>query len=86
MHKKHRISEDTKRHRATWRCAHCGRFIEYDEGFADREDRGDDCSSVLMFCNEAHADAFHGGKPVLDEMECRILRRVRSGHFATTAA
>lgn len=81
MHKKHKVSDDTKLHRATWRCAHCGRYIEYDEGFSDREDRNDDCSSVLMFCGETHADAFHAPKtPKPDPFMAELNASLRADH------
>lgn len=57
---KRKISEETARDRETYRCAQCGKFIEHEtDGFFDREDRANDCSTVLLFCNEAHADKFH---------------------------
>jgi hypothetical protein len=60
MHTKRKVSDDAKRTRETYRCAFCGKFIRYEtDGFFDREDRMDESSSVLVFCNEAHADANH---------------------------
>ena len=58
-----KISDETERNRENYRCAHCGRFGKYDsEGFYDREDRDDESSSVIVFCNERHADAYHHRK------------------------
>lgn len=58
MNTARKISEDAQRERETYRCAYCGKFIARDtDGFFDREDRDDESSPVLVFCNESHADA-----------------------------
>ena len=58
-----KISEETERNRESYRCAFCGRFGKnQSDGFYDREDRADEGSSVLVFCNEAHAEAYHARK------------------------
>ena len=68
MSTKRHINEDAERARETYRCAQCGRFIAHDiDGYFDREDRADESSSVIVFCNEAHADRYHARKPVCAE-------------------
>lgn len=81
MSQKHRICDDVKRHQAIWRCSHCGRWIPYDGGFSDRENRNDDCASVLMFCDEEHADAFHAPKaPKSDPFMAELNASLRADH------
>ena len=60
MKTKRTFSEETERDRETYRCSHCGKFIAHEtDGFFDRENREDESSSVLVFCNESHADRYH---------------------------
>ena len=46
------------------KCPQCGKFVSPENGFYDRENREDECSLVLAFCDEGCANSFHGGAPV----------------------
>ena len=48
------------REQSIYRCSYCKKFIPFQsEGFFDLEDRSDEFSSILVFCNEDHADKAH---------------------------
>ena len=40
------------------KCPTCGRFASPEYGFYDREEPEDECSLVVVFCDEQCADAF----------------------------
>jgi hypothetical protein len=47
------------------RCPYCARFVPADaDGYYDRENREDECSPVLIFCSEEHAEKFHARKDI----------------------